>query len=302
MPLAVALAAFGALPVLALLALPSEPAAAQWPSEHVVQRQLEVDAPWGRERVLVMLPRLPPGQAASARWPVLVALHGRGEARRGRARGFLGWSLDYRLPDAFGVLRRGQPSAEDFRGLVRSERLAEIRRELARRPFEGLAVVCPYTPDLMSERPGSARILAYGDWIAGGMLSAVRAEMPSLARGRASTGIDGVSLGGMLSLEIGLRHPEAFATVGAIQPAIRGREAAIAALARADAGQRLRLLTSEGDPFLGPTRALAAALGAAGVAHELAVVPGRHDYTFNRGPGGLEMLLWHERALAREPF
>jgi iron(III)-salmochelin esterase len=30
------------------------------------------------------------------------------------------------------------------------------------------------------------------------------------------------------------------------------------------------------------------------------VIPGGHDYTFNRGPGGIEMLLWHDRVLRGE--
>jgi predicted esterase len=277
---------------------------AQRRAEAVLQRQLVIEAPWGRERVLVITPRRPADRAHPEveRWPILVALHGRGEAVRGRDRGFLAWSIDYRLPDAFGALRRGHLTVSDFGGLVRPARLAAIRAELARRPFAGLAVVCPYTPDLIAEPPGSPAILEYGQWIAGPMLAQVRALIPELGRTRASSGIDGVSLGGMLALEIGFRHPEAFATVGAIQPAIRGREHAIAALARSDGSQRIRLLTSDRDPFLGPTRVLSEALRNRGVRHELDVVTGPHDYAFNRGPGGIEMLLWHERVLAREPL
>jgi enterochelin esterase-like enzyme len=152
----------------------------------------------------------------------------------------------------------------------------------------------------MGEAPGSEAIVAWSDWVAGPMLEAVRAELPGAARARAATGIDGVSLGGMLALEIGLRHPETFATVGAIQPAIRGREEAIAALATGEASQTIRLLSSDDDPFLAPTRDLSERLLARRVAHDLAVVPGPHDYSFNRGPGGLEMLLFHERSLERE--
>ena len=35
----------------------------------------------------------------------------------------------------------------------------------------------------------------------------------------------------------------------------------------------------------------------AGEPHEHLVVPGPHDYPFNRGPGAIEMLLWHDRQL-----
>ena len=43
---------------------------------------------------------------------------------------------------------------------------------------------------------------------------------------------------------------------------------------------------------------LSAAWRAAGIAHDFADVPGPHDYVFNRGPGSIELLLWHESALA----
>ena len=36
-------------------------------------------------------------------------------------------------------------------------------------------------------------------------------------------------------------------------------------------------------------------------AHDLVIVPGPHDYAFNRGPGCAEMLLWQERALRSLP-
>ncbi len=293
----------GALSMCALLAA-AQPLAGQSRSEVVHHRHLRVDSPWGSQRVLVMFPRLP-GSAEhprDRRWSLLVALHGQGEARRGVERGFLGWSVDYRLPSAFEALGRGRLAMRDFGGLVRADHLAAVNASLARERFPGLMVACPYTPDLMSEPAGSAQIVAWSDWVAGPMLEAIRAQLPGAARGRASTGIDGVSLGGMLALEAGLRHPEVFASVGALQPAVRGREAAIAGLARADGEQRIRLLTSDDDPFLEPTRALSERLRERHVAHDLAIVRGPHDYAFNRGPGGLEMLLFHGRALASEPL
>src|SRR5690606_15994136 len=140
-----------------------------------------------------------------------------------------------------------------------------------------------------------------GDWLAGPLLEAVRERFPGAARTREGTGIDGVSMGGRVALEAGFAHPEAFGSVGAIQPAIRGMEEALAErAARASSPQRLHLLSSDEDPFLGATRELASALTDRRVAHTLSVVPGPHDYAFNRGPAGLEMLLFHDRALARE--
>jgi enterochelin esterase-like enzyme len=91
-----------------------------------------------------------------------------------------------------------------------------------------------------------------------------------------------------------------FGAVGALQPAVRIEEAeALAALARRAMERkplRLRLVSSDGDPFLPAIRALAGRLRQEGVEHELLVVPGPHDYAWNSGPGGVEMALWHERA------
>jgi iron(III)-salmochelin esterase len=289
--------------LIAVLVPGADHGVAQSRSDHVHHRHLRVDAPWGSTRVLVTYPRRRDGRDAppGERWPVLVALHGQGEARRGPDRGFLGWAVDYRLPEAFGALGRGRVTVADFGGMVRPERLREVNAQLARRSFGGLLVITPYTPDLMAEPVGGPGIVQYADWLAGPMLAAVRAAHPNAATGRESTGIDGVSLGGMLALEAGLRHPEAFRTVGALQPAVRGREEALAALARPDDAQVIRLLTSDGDPFRGPTSTLSDRLRARHVPHDLAVVPGPHDYSFNRGPGGLEMLLFHDTHLPREP-
>jgi enterochelin esterase-like enzyme len=130
------------------------------------------------------------------------------------------------------------------------------------------------------------------------------AETPCL-RDRAATGIDGVSLGGRVALVVGLAHPDRFGAIGALQPAIQENESpALARRARealADAaGFRLRLVTSDRDYFRGAVLGLHLALKADGIEHEHLVIPGPHDYAFNRGPGGVEMLLWHDRVLRGE--
>lgn len=268
-------------------------ALAQRESAVVRQLHLRIDTPWGNQRVLVLIPRsrLEP----EAQWPVLVALHGMGEARRGPERGFLGWAVDYQLPNAFAALQRGRLTERDYGGFVRVRHLRAVNAELDRRAFEGLIVVCPYTPDLMGQRSETTR-MRWGEWVAGPLLARVRAELPdSASTDRQGTGIDGVSLGGLLSLEVGLRHPEAFGAVGAIQPAIRGREDALAALATSE--QHIHLLSSEDDPFLQATRSLSERLRERRIGHVLSVLPGPHDYGFNRGPGGIEMLRFHDRAL-----
>ena len=290
-----------------LCSLVAAVAFAQPESEWVHYRRLDVESPWGTQRVLVTFPRLgghrehPPGE----RYPIVVALHGRGEAQQGPERGYLGWTTRYGLPDHFGALMRGRLYASDYRGYVREAHLDAVNASLRERPFRGLMVVTPYIPDVGREGVASERLAEIGDWLSGPLLEAVRERFDGAARTREGTSIDGISLGGRVALTVGFAHPEVFGVVGGMQPAIRGDEAALASRALEAAEvqpQRIRLLSSEEDPFLEATRALSRALGERRVSHRLTVVPGPHDYGFNRGPAGIEMLYFHDRALAREPL
>ena len=132
-----------------------------------------------------------------------------------------------------------------------------------------------------------------------------RRETPAIGTAQ-TTGVDGISLGGRAALAIGLRHPEAFAAVGGLQPAFdldnAGKVAERALLARQkNPSLSFRLLTSDGDYFLASTKAMSQAMQQAGVPHSLVVVPGPHDYPFNRGPAVYEMLLFHDRVLRGLP-
>jgi enterochelin esterase-like enzyme len=301
--------------VLAALALgavilpPLGPVGAQDRAQWVHQRFLEIDGFDGtRQRVVITYPRREDGRShpPGERYPVVIALHGRGESQLAPNRGALAWYLQYDLPEAFGALARGRLTPSDYKMLVRQPHLEMVNRSLASRPFRGVMVVSPFTPDLMGDPPDGERVQSYLDWLAGPLLVALRQQMPFAARGRDSTGIDGVSLGGMLALEAGFAHPETFGAVGAIQPAIRGRTGRILAAAEQarDSGnaQQIRLLTSDGDPFKAPTQQLSRSLRAAQLSHRLIVVPGPHDYVFNQGPGAIELLRYFDEVLAREPL
>ncbi|MEM9188375.1 MAG: alpha/beta hydrolase-fold protein [Myxococcota bacterium] len=282
-----------------------QPGGAQEVSEFVHQRPLDLLGPEGNEqRVWVTYPRRadgrqhPPGR----RYPVVIALHGQGEARRGIARGSLGWNVDYRLPDAYGAFSRRRLSTFDFRSFVTPRHLSAINSRLRTAPFGGVMVVTPYTPDFLSQ-PDSEALARYGDWLAGDLLEAVRAEFDGAARTRRGTGIDGVSLGGMVSLHVGFAHPEAFGAVGAIQPAIGGQIPTLrdrAAEAQKSQPQAVRLLTSEFDHLRETTERFSGSLCQVDVPHRLLVLPGRHDYAFNRGPGALELLRFAEEVLDQE--
>lgn len=236
-----------------------------------------------------------------AKLPLLFALHGRGEARKGPALGVQGWPKDYALLRAIARVCAPPLTTEDFETFVEADRLGEHNRALATRPFAGLVVVCPYSPDVDLRKPKEMR--EYGDYFIGSVLPRAKRELPVLGT-PASIGIDGVSLGGALSLRIGLGHAAAFGAVGTLQPAIGEDQVPdfteLARRARSDnPSLRLRLLTSKDDYFKAAVRSASAAWRNAGIEHDMLEIPGPHDYPFNRGPGAIEMLLWHDQVLGR---
>jgi iron(III)-salmochelin esterase len=279
--------------------------AAQDRSDYVHQRHVLVTGPDGEpQRVLVIVPRRADRamHPEGARYSLLVALHGAAEAGKGPDRGLLGWSVDYRLPTAFGALARGSLRRADYGGFVRNGHLDAANAELARTPFQPPVVVTPYVPRGLLAAGAEAARARYLAWLAGPLLEGVRAAYPGVARTRAGTGIDGVSMGGRIALEAGFAHPEAFGSVGGIQPAVRGDADALAGRVDPASAQRIRLLSSDADPFLAATRALSGALRTRRIPHELVVTPGPHGYEYNRGPGAIELLRFHSSALIEEPF
>jgi hypothetical protein len=253
------------------------------------------------QRALLLLPegeRRGAAASGAADLPVLVALHGRGESARGVEAGARGWRDDYRLDAILRRLHAPPLAAADLGDLVTPERLALLNASLERDEYRGLVIATPFTPDPRDRTAAGAR--PFARFVVDRLLARVRAEAGSPLR-RDATGIDGVSLGGRLALLVGLSHPEVFGAVGALQPALRADEAeALSALARSAMERHpvaLRLVSSDWDPFLPAIRAVSERLRRDGVAHELLVTPGPHDYAWNRGPGGVEMVLWHERVL-----
>jgi hypothetical protein len=244
------------------------------------------------ERALLLVPE----QAATL--PLLVALHGRGEAVRGVVAGSRGWRDDYRLDAVLERIQAPPLTADDLGGMVTNRRLAQLNASLQAYPYRGLCIATPFTPDLSDRSPSGAA--GFGRFIVDRLLPRARAETGNAhPPSREAIGIDGVSLGGRLALLVGLSHPDVFGAVGALQPAVRADEVDIfSALARQANEKRrvaLRLVSSDADPFLPAIETLSSRWRKDGVDHELLVVPGPHDYPWNRGPGGAEMVLWHER-------
>jgi hypothetical protein len=251
---------------------------------------------WNFSGVTTRAAILKPEGLQNARVPVLVALHGRGEAIKAPERGALGWPNDYNLTKALTRVCAPPLIANDFEGLVEDAHLQEMNAWLAQHPWKGLVVVCPWVPDLNLR--SDTELVDYGRFVVETILPRVVREMPATS----ATGIDGVSLGGAVALRAGLAFPQTFKAVAALQPAIDdSRVSDLVDLARVARQKRpdlaLRITTSHEDYYRDVTRSLSNAWTNAGVEHDFSELPGPHDYIFNRGPGAYEMLLWHARVL-----
>ncbi len=258
------------------------------------------DTPLGPMRVVV---EIPANADEHHRLPVLVTMHGKGEAQKGPDRGARGWIDDYWLPKAVHRLADPPLTRGDLLGFADGKRLALINRSLAERPYQGLIVACPYTPETLHDDELWERGGQLAAFLVDQVLPKLRKETPSLD----AVGLDGVSLGGRAALVVGLTRPEAFQVVASMQAAFDTKDAPELARRAAEAVKKnpslqLRLLTSDHDYYLQANKAISRAMTKAGVKNELVVVPGPHAYEFNRGPAVYEMLLLHDRALRGQRF
>lgn len=259
-------------------------------------RDLKVpgDRALGRRLTLIVPKHLAPGE----RVPLLVALHGLGETGDERL-GAFAWIERYGLLTSYERLRRPPLARTSKRPDWTDARLAEVNAALSARPFRGLCVACPFTPNVHKAANPSAALDGYARWLADVVLPRARAEAP-VFDDAARTSLDGCSLGGYIGLEVFLRRPELFGAWGGVQAAIGAHRAAAyadrLAKAVAAAGPRdLHLLTSKGDPFHRANAELAAQLSKRSVGCTLRVLPGPHDQPWLREAGTIEMLLFHER-------
>lgn len=274
------------------------PAASPAPEKKREPRSIEV-LDWtfpnefgGPKRATVLVPR---PIAPNERLPVLIALHGLGETVD-PVTGANAWPKSYALTQAYERLLAPPLEPVDLQGLVTSERLTELNENLTARELGGVIVVCPYMP---KDIGGAMPIELYAEWLGKRVLPRVRSELPTIEDARA-TGIDGVSLGGWAAIRIGMTRPDLFGVVGALQPAIVDPpmiEWATQLLAQKLGGRPFRFVTSTEDLYRYTLTELDKRLTAKGVPHEFLLTPGPHDYPWNKGPGSIEMLLWHDRKL-----
>lgn len=288
---------------------PPEPEAAPYPAteakERIANDELDLHD-WSlpgdgalADRAVVLVPR---HLARGERVPLLIALHGLAETASPEM-GAYAWVRRYGVGEGYAHLRRPATISVEGLGKMATEaRVAELHATLAESPFRGMVIACPYTPNLWRSSLGVEGLLdAYAKWLFEVLVPRLRAETPVLG-GDAHLGVDGVSLGGYASLGVGARKWAQLGAVGCVQAAVSSGEAERWAerfeRARKTSGaRRLQVLTSTGDAFREGNEALDRALTKRAVPHDFRLAVGPHDQPFLRGPGSLEMLLWHDRAL-----
>jgi enterochelin esterase-like enzyme len=251
-------------------------------------------------RALVLLPKVPP---PGEKLPLLVLLHGLGETGN-ELLGIHAWGERYGLVSSYERLKHAPlgRTLEKQRYLT-DERLATLNASLAKRPFRGLAIACPVTPNPYKLQPAARTLDRYADWLAETLLPAVR-KLGPVATDAEHTGLDGCSLGGYVGVEVFLRKPELFGAFGGVQsafgaPAARQYAERIAQAIRRVGPRAVRIGSSTQDPYRTANEAFSDRLSELGVPHVLGVLPGPHNQPWLREVGTLDMLLWHDRQLRR---
>jgi len=246
-------------------------------------------------RMTLVVPR---GLGPRDKLPLLVLLHGLGETGDERA-GAFAWLERYGLGTSLSRLLH-PPIARTSKPLDFTDaHLAAFNADLSRAPFRGFVVACPYLPNINKAKDPKATLDAYAAWTCDVVLPRARREAP-LLEGAAHTAIDGCSLGGFAAIEVFLRRPQAFGSLGAVQAAIGAHRAAryaerIAEVVKTHGARALHLETSSQDPFREANLALSVELTRLGVPHDAVILPGPHDQPWLREVGTLEMLRWHDR-------
>ncbi|AKV04093.1 putative esterase [Labilithrix luteola] len=254
-----------------------------------------LDVTEGGRRFVLLVPRyLAPAQ----RLPLVVLLHGLGETTNERL-GAYAWLEKYGLGSAWQRLKRPPIERTSTRGEWTDARLDEVNAELAKRPFRGFVMACPFMPN----PSGPSDLDAYARWIERSLLPRARAESNALDDA-AHTYLAGVSLGGYVALEMLVRMPHAFGAWAGVQTAIGTWAAPGYAEKLAQAWQPtsssssarpMLILTSTQDQWRTSSEALERALRAKNIPSTYRVIPGPHDQPWLREAGTIETLLWLDR-------
>lgn len=250
----------------------------------------------GKQHVVFVLP--PDYHETQNRYPAVLTFAGLGESRRGNRAGAWGWVEKYGVVEAMAALHRTKLRHEDALGLWSDEALAAYNQVLREQPFQGLVLVCPFPPTTRRGRPPLSP--AYERYLLDELLPYTQTHLRVLPP-PAGWGVDGISLGGLLSTWLGFRKAASFQSIGSLQGAISNASQKIRGVVNEQAGllrqRAIQIATSKGDGYRRKLKAFHVWLGDQQIPHRFSILPGRHDKRFVKGPGSIEMLLFHDRAL-----
>jgi len=237
-------------------------------------------------------------------WPVAVLLHGYAQALAdGRA--LSAWGSEYDALGAYRSLAHGQVPHTAALGPARAQAISD---GLQTAPFRGMVLVAPVTPIPYFQRNLGQALTAYADWMQQMLLPAV-AELAPISTAPEALGLAGVSMGGLVGLELMWRFPERFGAFCGIQIAIKRSQAEPYAwlLQRAFGqlgsghGRPVRVVTSTRDTYRWSNQAFYHALRRNHVEASLELREGGHTSRWMRNAGSFESLYWLDRTLQTRP-
>ena len=269
------------------------PAHGEEESPHYELKEIDLG---GDKRVGTRFTLLTPKHVGKKKVPLLVLLHGLGETHDQKI-GARAWVDRYGLGTSYDRLREPpvKPVYKKSRHWT-DERLAEVNALLKKKPLRGLAIACPFTPNVHKSPLGRDNVLdKYADWITDVVIPRARKE----ARVTNTTYLDGCSLGGYVGIEVFLRKAAHFDAWGSVQGALGSFRVPhyakkLKEVVDAHGPRHIHLETSTADAFRKVNESLSKALKKEGVAHDFIMPPGPHNQPFLRDSGTLEMLLWHD--------
>ena len=270
--------------------LPKKAAAPKATPQPVVLEAIVESKYMGKQHVVFVLP--PEYEAKpEQKWPAVLTFAGLGESKRGNKAGAWGWVEMYGVIPAMAALHRNHLTREDFKGLISDDALKAYNSVLEESPYRGVVLVCPYPPQRTTPK--------YEKYLLEELIPYTNATLRVFSEPE-QWGIDGISMGGMLSTYIGFRHAPSFGAFGSQQSSVSysGRlSKLVEEQMETLRGRPINIATSQHDPVRKRLTALSESLRRQGLEHRFTILQGRHDKRFVKGPGSIELLLFQDRAL-----
>ncbi len=257
-------------------------------------RTLTIDAPKLEGKSSVVVVAVPRGLAPGEKRPLVVLLGGGQHAKEPPASGAWGWWSDFHLAEIDAALRRGALTAADLRTGVDEATVTTFNRELAAHPYRGCVIATPWLLGRQTDiRPHGAK----NGPLLRAVLERLLAELPVIGT-RETTGLGGVSVGGMWALYHGPQLADLCGTLVAAQPYTHELERLLRkAIKGRKQPQRMRIIAARSDFLHDKNAAFVEQLRKDHVDVEYTDYPGKHDADFAGGAGGVDMMMAFERAL-----